>query len=160
MRDLPTPTPSRSREGDETAPLPPAGGAGGGQATFKLRNAARAKELRNEASPPERLLWQKLRNRQLDGHKCSRQIPIGPFFADFLCREQKLVVELDGASHDARQNKDAERDTFIEAQGYRVLRVLNGDLSGNPEGVLISISQALNTHPQPLPQAGGGKTSQ
>ncbi len=64
------------------------------------RNTARAKSLRNVASPPERLLWQNLRNRQLGGHKFNRQMPVGPYFADFLCREFRLIVELDGISHD------------------------------------------------------------
>jgi len=132
------------REGDEATPPPACGrGPGGRQAIFRQSNTARASDLRNNASPPERLLWQRLRNRQLDGHKFSRQIPVGPFFADFLCREQKLVV----------------RDRYFAAQGLGVPRIRNADVMANPEGVLLAIVQALNAHPQPLPQAGGEKRS-
>jgi very-short-patch-repair endonuclease len=141
----------------QTLPLPQAGGGRGGQRTFQPRNTDRAQELRNGASPPERFLWAKLRARQLDGHKFSRQMPVGPFFADFVCREHKLVVELDGASHDARQDEDAKRDMYFIDRGFRVLRFQNAAVMTNLEGVLSVISEALNAHPRPLPQAGGGK---
>nr|WP_284732238.1 DUF559 domain-containing protein [Sphingobium nicotianae] len=139
---------------------PPAGGRGpgGGQRTFRSRNTDRAQDLRNDASPPERLLWQSLKARQLGGHKFSRQIPIGPFFADFLCREHKLVVELDGTSHDVRQDEDAQRDIYLVVRGYRVLRFQNADVMANLEGVLLSILQALDLPtPQPPPACGRGR---
>jgi len=82
-------------------------------------------------------------------------MPVGPFFADFLCRERKLVVELDGSSHDGRQDEDAKRDRYFEAQGYRIPRFQNADMMANLEDVLVAIAQALRAHPQPLPQAGG-----
>ncbi len=70
-------------------------------------------------------------------------MPVGPFFADFLCREARLVVELDGTSHDDRLNEDAQRDAYMRAQGYTVLRFQNADITGNLEGVLSAISAAL-----------------
>jgi very-short-patch-repair endonuclease len=120
---------------------------------FKPRNTKRAKELRRQASPAERRLWQYLANSQLDGHKFSRQIPIGPYFADFVCRAAKLVVELDGFSHDVRVDYDKVRTKFIEAQGYSVIRFNNEDVVRNLEGVLIMIAQALTSPLLPAPNS-------
>ena len=161
--DRPTPSPYRTREGnDATSPLPRAGGAGGGPVhtpgtgQFKARDTARAKELRNQASPAERRLWTILSGRKLDGHKFSRQMPIGPYFADFLCREGRLVVELDGFSHDMQQDHDARRDGFMQAEGYRVLRFSNSEVMDNLEGVALAIATALaEAGPPPAPPASG-----
>jgi BirA family biotin operon repressor/biotin-[acetyl-CoA-carboxylase] ligase len=68
---------------------------------FQPRNTNRARELRNAATPAERCLWGFLSASQL-GAKFSRQMPLGPYYADFLCRELALVVELDGFSHEGR----------------------------------------------------------
>ncbi|MFO6446419.1 endonuclease domain-containing protein [Erythrobacter sp. NE805] len=70
------------------------------------RDTARARSLRREATLAERTLWVYLARSQL-GAKFSRQMPVGPFFADFLCRELSLVVELDGISHDIAPERDA-----------------------------------------------------
>ena len=137
---------------------PPAGGRGpgGGQAQpFRPRNTARAKSLRNTAPVPERLLWQQLRGRKLGG-KFSRQMPIGPYFADFLCRELKLIIELDGESHDYTTEYDACRDNYCRSEGYRILRFSNADVMENLEGVVSHIQATLTqAHPRPLPPAGG-----
>ena len=121
---------------------------------FQPRNTERARSLRNSATPAERHLWKYLSRRQLDGHKFSRQMPIGPYFADFLCREAKLVVELDGYSHDLNIARDTRRTAYLEQEGYRVIRFNNDDALHQTQGVLTRIAQAL-THPRPLPQAGG-----
>jgi BirA family biotin operon repressor/biotin-[acetyl-CoA-carboxylase] ligase len=73
------------------------------------------------------------------GAKFSRQMPVGPFFADFLCRELALVVELDGHSHDAAPERDAPRDRWMAAHGFTVLRFTNDDVHGNVEGVTRAI---------------------
>ena len=136
------------------SPLPLAGGAGGGR--FKPRNTDRAKELRNQASPAERLLWRQMSGRQIAGHKFSRQMPIGSYFADFLRREAKLVIELDGYSHDSQQDYDQWRDQFMADQGFRVLRFTNADVIGNLEGVVLAIATALgDSGPSPAPPASG-----
>nr|WP_254913648.1 DUF559 domain-containing protein [Sphingobium sp. Z007] len=112
--------------------------------------------MRNEASLPERLLWQHLRNRQLNGHKFSRQMPIGPYSADFLCREAKLIVELDGHSHGFSADYDARRDKYCRREGFTILRFSNADVMGHLDGVLSRIIATLaQAHPRPLPQAGG-----
>ena len=108
---------------------------------FKPRNTERARELRRAATPAERLLWRYLARGQL-GAKFSRQMPVGPYFADFLCRELMLVVEIDGFSHEMRQDADTARTLAIEAAGYRVVRFTNADVLGNAEGAALAI-QAL-----------------
>ncbi len=82
-------------------------------------------------------------------------MPIGPYVADFLCREAKLVVELDGISHDTRQDEDRRRDGYLRAQGYWTLRFANADVMSNLEGVLMTIVAALNSGPPPAPPACG-----
>ncbi|MDR7153379.1 BirA family biotin operon repressor/biotin-[acetyl-CoA-carboxylase] ligase [Sphingobium xenophagum] len=144
---------------DETPLVPPPAsgrGLGGGPAQpFKRRETNRAKSLRNAAPTPERLLWQQLRNRKL-GYKFSRQMPVGPYFADFLCREVKLIIELDGESHNHTVEYDTRRDDYCHSQGYQILRFSNADVMGNLEGVVTHIQTTLaQAHPRPLPQAGG-----
>ncbi|HEX2793276.1 MAG TPA: DUF559 domain-containing protein [Croceicoccus sp.] len=109
---------------------------------WKPRNTARARELRNTATPAERLLWPYLARSQL-GAKFSHQMPVGAYFADFVCRAHKLVVELDGHSHDVAPERDAERDRWMKAQGYTVLRFTNAEVMGNVEGVAEAIRQEL-----------------
>ena len=94
--------------------------------------------MRREATPTERALWEHLSRRQT-GAKFSRQMPVGPFFADFLCRELDLVVELDGFSHDVAPERDVRRDAWMAEQGYTVLRFTNDDVRGNIEGVVTAI---------------------
>lgn len=105
---------------------------------WKPRNTSRTRSLRQQATPAERALWAYLARSQL-GAKFSRQMQVGTFFADFLCRELKLVVELDGFSHDLRPEKDAARDSWFIAQGYCVLRFANADVLENAEGVALAI---------------------
>jgi very-short-patch-repair endonuclease len=127
---------------------------------FKPRNTARAKSLRNQATPAERLLWTALSSRRVAGHKFSRQMPLGPYFADFLCREARMVVELDGHSHDTRQEHDRQRDAFMKAEGYRVMRFTNADVMTNLDGVVRSIALALaEIAPPPAPPASGRGSS-
>jgi BirA family biotin operon repressor/biotin-[acetyl-CoA-carboxylase] ligase len=105
---------------------------------WKPRNTERARALRREATGPERTLWAFLAKSQT-GAKFSRQMPVGPFFADFLCRELSLVVEIDGFSHDVAPERDAHRDRWMAARGFTVLRFTNDDVHGNVEGVVTAI---------------------
>lgn len=110
-----------------------------------------SRQLRRRSTDVERLLWSKLRDRQLAGAKFRRQHPIGPYIVDFLCLEQHLVVELDGGQHARRWRQDAKRDQWLESRGYRVLRFWNNDAMRNVEGVLDRISRVLdgNTDSEP-----------
>ena len=94
--------------------------------------------LRSRQTEAEASLWKRLRNRQLNGFKFARQVPIGNFIADFVCRETKVAVEVDGATHasDAEIARDAERSSALRRLGYRVVRVTNADVRENLNGVL------------------------
>ncbi|QDZ08945.1 DUF559 domain-containing protein [Sphingomonas panacisoli] len=117
---------------------------------WRARDTTRARELRNQATPQERTLWRYLGASKL-GHKFSRQMPIGPFFADFVCRGAKLVVELDGYSHDLSVEADARRDRYMQEQGFQVLRFSNEDVTTNVEGIVNTIAAALANRPPPSP---------
>ena len=86
-----------------------------------------------------------MRNRQLCGAKFRRQVPIGPYIADFLSAEARLIVEVDGGQHGAEA--DAERTVFLEAQGFKVIRFWNHEVLGNLNGVLETIAAHLPPHP-------------
>ena len=118
---------------------------------FQPRDTHRAKELRNAATPAERALWRCLSGRKIGGWKFSRQMPVGPYFADFLCREAQLIVELDGYSHDMRQAHDNRRDQWIAQNGYRTLRFTNENVMSNLEGVVAEIERSLAHLPTPNP---------
>ncbi|WP_329631942.1 endonuclease domain-containing protein [Sphingomonas sp.] len=117
---------------------------------WRNRDTGRARKLREEATAHERTLWRYLSNSQL-GHKFSRQIQIGSFFDDFVCRRAKLIVELDGHSHDLSIEADGRRDRFLRSEGFEVLRFSNEDVVGNVEGVVSAITAALADRPTPSP---------
>jgi very-short-patch-repair endonuclease len=106
----------------------------------------RAAVLRSVRTVAEARLWFRLRNRKL-GFKFVRQAPIEDYFVDFLCRERKLVVEVDGATHatHAELASDAERTRALERIGYRIVRVTNTDISENIDGVLDLIIAKLES---------------
>ena len=118
---------------------------------FKPRNTDRAKSLRNAATPAERELWKYLSRRPVGGRKFSRQIPVGPYYADFLCRELGLIIEIDGYSHETQQGYDAKRTSDLVAHGYSVIRFTNDDVLNNVEGVVGQIEQVLADIPTPNP---------
>ena len=88
------------------------------------RHAAFARHMRHEPTEAERALWLALRGRRFLAWKFRRQVPIGPFIADFLCIEARLIIEVDGGQH-AENPRDVERDHWFEANGFRVLRLWN-----------------------------------
>ncbi len=100
---------------------------------------AYAREMRHEPTPAEDCLWQQLRNRGLQGFKFRRQQPVGPFIADFLCYECRLIVELDGDWHIGREEYDACRTDWLTSEGYRVIRFANADVKQAMEQVLECI---------------------
>ena len=102
-----------------------------------------AQALRQTGTDAERWLWQRLRRRQLLGQKFRRQVPIGQYIVDFLCCEQMLVVEIDGAQHRQQEMYDRARTEFLEGKGYRVIRYWNNEVLQQGEAVLESIVQAL-----------------
>jgi very-short-patch-repair endonuclease len=103
-------------------------------------------------SLPEVLLWQRLRGKA-SGIKFRRQHPIGPYVVDFFAGDAALVVEVDGASHDARQDYDVGRSAYLTNKGLRILRVAAADVLRDPDGAAASIV-ALAAPPLHQPAAG------
>lgn len=105
----------------------------------------RARELRRDQTEAEKVLWMKLRNRQVNGVKFRRQQPIGSFIVDFVSLEKKLVIEVDGGQHNLSPTIDIDqnRTSYLEEQGFQVLRFWNNDVVKNVEGVLERISEIL-----------------
>jgi very-short-patch-repair endonuclease len=107
------------------------------------RPTARARQLRNNATEPERRLWQALRSRQVLGVRFNRQFPVGPYICDFVSRGHRLVIEIDGATHAEAQAYDAQRTAFLKSQGWRVVRFWNGDVMNNLDGVVLELVRIL-----------------
>ena len=99
----------------------------------------RARQLRRDASEPERRLLHALRE-TYPHLKWRHQAPLGPFFADMLCFSEKLVIEVDGDTHAVAEGYDASREDYMAREGYRTVRVTNADVMQNLEGVLTQIS--------------------
>ena len=102
---------------------------------------ARARAMRRKPTEAERKLWYALRDRRMQKIKFRRQAPVGPYIADFLCIEHRLVVEADGGRH-AESTKDAVRDDWLARNGYRILRFWNRDILTAQESVLATIAAA------------------
>ncbi len=108
----------------------------------------------------EALLWRHLRARRLDGQKFRRQQPIGPYFADFVHFDARVIVEADGGQH-SENERDRERDAWFEANGFKVLRFWNDDILKNTEAVLeaiwVEVTRASPSPPTPLPRGERGE---
>lgn len=107
------------------------------------------RRLRRDATEAEKVLWERLRDRRLQGLKFMRQCPIGPFVEDFCCRERRLIVEVDGEGHATGQGaaRDRERDDYLRGQSYVVLRFTNEEVLGDLEAVLRKIATAIYQAP-------------
>jgi very-short-patch-repair endonuclease len=94
--------------------------------------------MRTSMNSTELLIWSRLRGRQVDGWKFRRQHPIGPYFVDFYCASARLVVEIDGPDHgfEPRIAHDQRRQAWLEAQGYRVLRINVSEISSSLDDVM------------------------
>jgi very-short-patch-repair endonuclease len=114
---------------------------------YPHRNIQTARMLRKNMTNAERKLWSKLRSKQL-GVKFRRQVPFGKYIADFMSLEVRLVVELDGYQHYMEEGieKDKKRNEYFAAEGFKVLRFNNTEISENIDGVVESIWQALPHH--------------
>ncbi len=100
----------------------------------------RAKELRQEMTEVEEILWAELRNRQLENLKFRRQHPLAQYIVDFYCAKHKLIVELDGGIHKQQKEYDAERSRYLEQHGYRVIRFWNHEVENSLSKVLEAIA--------------------
>ena len=99
----------------------------------------RAKKLRREMTPAEKILWKELRTNKLNGLHFRRQQIIHGYFADFYCHQHELIVELDGRIHELQKEYDAEREEYLIAIGFRIIRFTNEEINENLKGVLQKI---------------------
>jgi len=133
-------------EKEELSSPSPLEGEGGALApdegSLKSKQAF-AKHLRRNLTPEEVKLWVALRGRRFENFKFRRQVPIGKYFADFVCQDRKLIVELDGGQH-SESEYDKARDTGLQSVGYKVLRFWNVDVNQAMDGVLLTIFDSLN----------------
>ena len=116
----------------------------------------RAKDMRSVATEAEHRLWQLLRAHRFAGYKFRRQVPIDFYIADFVCFAERLIVELDAGQH-AESSNDAQRDAYLTAQGFRVVRISNNELFTKEDGVAELVLSALRTPPLPNPSPAGGE---
>jgi very-short-patch-repair endonuclease len=102
----------------------------------------RRKDLRNNATSQEKILWQYLKGKKV-GFKFQRQHSIGAYITDFYCPEKKLIIEIDGSQHRENKEYDQLRTNYFEAQGYTVLRFWNSEIDLNIFKVLERIQECL-----------------
>nr|WP_295883403.1 cobaltochelatase subunit CobN [uncultured Devosia sp.] len=151
----PTPNPSPQGGGEPTP------SAFGNSRRMQDKNQSLARSLRAAQTVPERLLWSVLR--AVEGTKFRRQVPIGPYVADFASHHPKLIIELDGNTHgtDAARQHDQLRTAFLNRVGYRVVRFTNGEVATNRDGIWQTVVATLAelsspSHPSPLRGGDGG----
>jgi very-short-patch-repair endonuclease len=98
-----------------------------------------AKELRQDMTPAEKILWQHLRMNKLNGLHFRRQQIVYGYLADFYCHEHALIVELDGGIHETQKDYDAARETHLAERGFRIVRFKNEEVEKDLNGVLRKI---------------------
>ena len=105
-----------------------------------------ARILRKNSTTQERKLWNILRSRKFYGFEFRRQYPIDNYVVDFVCKEHKIIIELDGGQHNQTQNieNDIDRTKFLEEKGYKVIRFWNNDVDNNFEGVYLQLKKVFN----------------
>jgi very-short-patch-repair endonuclease len=118
---------------------------------------ARARELRNNPTPAELAIWQRVSRYR---PRFTRQLVEAPFIIDLACRKANLAIEIDGSQHIEAADADGRRTAYLESKGWRVIRLWNSDVLVNPDGaaqhILSTAAECLGgTHPQPLPSREG-----
>jgi very-short-patch-repair endonuclease len=105
-----------------------------------------ARAMRKNMTGAERKLWSAVKNRGLSGHRFNRQVEIGPYIVDFLCRECRVIVEVDGATHGDKRDVDydAVRTRYLAEKGFVVFRIWNNDVYTNLDGVLTGLLAVLD----------------
>jgi very-short-patch-repair endonuclease len=117
-----------------------------------------ARRLRTNLTDAEKYLWYILRRKNLNGLKFRRQQPIGRYIVDFVCFENKLVIELDGGQHAEQIAEDQKRDRWLRSQGFRVLRFWNNEVLDNRDAVVETILKySADSHPPLTPPLQGGE---
>jgi very-short-patch-repair endonuclease len=118
-----------------------------------IMNKVISRQLRKNMTDAEKALWRHLRFNQLS-YKFRRQCPVGSYIVDFVCFEKKLIIELDGGQHMDQVVYDSKRDTWLEQEGFQIIRFWNHEVLSNVESVKERISNILTPHLNPPPQGG------
>ena len=107
-----------------------------------------ARNLRKNSTIQERRLWNLLKNRQFHNLKFKRQQPIGDYIVDFICKEAKIIIEIDGGQHNEPKNieYDKTRTEYLNTLGYKVIRFWNNEIYENIEGVVLRLREEINPH--------------
>ncbi len=141
---------------------PPLAGVGGGMKKDNLCDYNRslqpfANKLRKEMTKAEACLWKYvLRAGQMQGYKFRRQRPVLDYIADFMCKELRLVIEVDGITHDSKLEKDKRRAEELTRAGFHVFRFTDEEVLTNIQGVAGEIGRAIkDLEPPPTPSRGG-----
>ena len=134
---------------------------GGDYSLNELTNLG--KVFRKRLTNAEQLLWKHLRLmrlKQMEGLKFRRQQPIDNYIVDFVCFENRIIIEVDGGQHAAEKNKDIEREIYLQRYGFKVLRFWNNEVLQNTNEVLAVIRENCLFHPplNPLPSREGKVT--
>jgi very-short-patch-repair endonuclease len=103
------------------------------------RQLERAKELRREMTPAEKILWKHLKANRLNGLHFRRQQIVHGYYPDFYCHQHELIVEVDGGIHELQKEYDAEREEYLKSLGFRIIRFRNEEITKNLNGVLQRI---------------------
>ena len=121
-----------------------------------------SRQLRKNMTSQERKLWCIIRNRQFYGYRFRRQFPLGQYIVDFICREKKIIIEIDGGQHNEIKNiqYDNKRTEYLISEGYKVMRFWNNDIDKNISGVYEKLKEVFEigkniTPPQPSPSREG-----
>lgn len=112
---------------------------------YNSQNIQIAKNMRSNMTKEEVKLWNILRAKRFYNYKFKRQVPIGNYIVDFLCKEKNLIVEIDGGQHNEKLNKikDIKRTNYLESKGYKVIRFWNNEVWNNIEGVCSTLKKEL-----------------
>ena len=107
-----------------------------------------ARNLRKYSTIQERRLWNLLKNRQFHNLKFKRQQPVGDYIVDFICKEAKIIIEIDGGQHNEPENieYDKTRTEYLNTLGYKVIRFWNNEIYENIEGVVLRLKEEINPH--------------
>ena len=151
----PDPSPTSRERGEKRASRSPKKWP---LASDQIKAAARG--LRKQPTRSERMLWNALRDRNLNGYKFRRQHPIGPFVLDFYCDEYRLAVEVDGRIHELTREADLQRQQTLESLGVRFLRVsaeqVERDLDTVRDSILSALDPGKTDRPSPVKRERGG----
>lgn len=125
---------------------------------FNPKLKQRARELRKAGNLSEVLFWNQVKNKKFLNLDFDRQKIVGNYIVDFYCKNLGVVVEIDGASHNEKQEYDKERDYYLESLGLKIFHIQDIDIKKNIAGVLEFLRKELTPRPTGTPLKEGNNT--